>query len=404
MQGTARNFSTLLSDFSSKATHLQFTLRECLEAVLPALDGARACARALGLKRGLGWMAYTVATSSDLSIIVAELPRRSGWQLVLQSLRKANCPPRKLAALEEAIESVLSLIESGTVGRPMLRVLAAGGLNSDRETSSLRRARRSMRRSCEELYGLRCHAQAATCMIGPPDRQGRIDVLMCVEHEGLTRLRPGFPVSIQRLTKIWNEKGGRAKVAGILGASPQNGWLIDDLSTPGIWDRHLRLVQTNGGPVVLFESATDGETGPVRAVFGDCTKRAGKIGTADDSVDLQFVVSVPAAHCVAEVWLHRSIHRRSEPTVALLGGIDCIDFSGMPTSDVPYVPLPLEAQLKPVDSPDLPAPLHAMSGSHVKVVCRGADALRSKISEFVGFRVMLPDLTIGMRLAMRWRM
>ncbi len=404
MSADNHHFSKIASEFSSRIRCLQEALRECLEASLPALDGARACARALGLKHDLGWKIYAISTCADLPSTVAALPRRAGWLLVLQSLRKANCPPRKLAALEEAIESVLSLIESGTVGRPMLRVLAAGGLNSDRETSSLRRARRAMRRSCEELYGVHCQAQVSTCMVGPPDRQGRIDVLMCVEHEGLMRLRPGFPVSIQRLSKIWNDKSGLGKVADTLGTSPQHGWLIDDLSTPGIWGRHLRLIQTNGGPMVLFESDTEGATDPIRAVFADYTKRAGKVGTEDDAVDLQFVVSVPVAHGVAEVWLHRSIECRSEPVVSLLGGIDCIDFSGMPTGDVPHMPLPLEASVTKIDSPDLPAPLRAMSDSHVQVVCRGAQALRSEMSEFVGFRLMLPDVAIGMRLAMRWRM
>lgn len=398
------DFSEVLVEFTASIERLRLELRECLDATLPKLDGARACARALGLKRDLGWRIYALATSADLATSAGALPRRSGWTLVSRSLRNAGCPPRKLAALSEASAATLRLVETGKVGRSMLRVLAAGRLNSARETASLLRARRAIRQGCEEMYGVHCDAQVATWMIGPPDRAGRVDLLTCVELEGLLRLRPGFPVSIHRLSKVWGRKGKAGRNARALGTSPQHGWLIDDLSTPGAWERHLHFRETNFGPVVLLGSPAAGTAGPIRAVFADRVERAGKVGSEDDAVDLQFFITAPAAHGVAEVWLHRSIPLRSEPAASLIGSFDGIEMSAMPTASSPLMPLPLEAQVARIDSPGLPAPLRAMSAGHAELLRRSALVLRGDLADFVGFRVMLPDPPIGMRVAMRWRM
>ncbi len=45
------SYSNARSELSASVRRLSAELRECLEAVLPTLDGARACGRALGIKR-----------------------------------------------------------------------------------------------------------------------------------------------------------------------------------------------------------------------------------------------------------------------------------------------------------------------------------------------------------------
>ena len=88
------------------ALELHRALRDALEQVLPALDGARACGRALGLKRHLGWQIYAIARTSDHATVIRSLPKARGWKLVLESLRKQGCPEKSLRALREAIQKL----------------------------------------------------------------------------------------------------------------------------------------------------------------------------------------------------------------------------------------------------------------------------------------------------------
>ncbi len=389
------------ADLSAAVHRLGAALRECLEAVLPSLDGARACGRALGLKRQLGWRAFTVATSSDLPSVLAALPRRVGWTMIIQGLRKCECPERKLQLLERAVTQVLQSIEPGRMSKPMLRSLAAGRLDGPKQTAELLRARRAMREAATDVYGVHCTSQLGMYVLGAADSGGWIDLVTALAHDGLKRRRPGPPVAIKWLTKASHLSGGARRSSRPLGTSARQGWLVADLSTPGVWGSHLGVQVTASGPLVYFESGAESRSKPVRAVFAERMERAGTVGWPDDLCVVHLMPLIPTELCVFEVWIHRSIRRITEPSASLKDTLHLAITGG---DAVDMVPLSLEAQAAPIAGQLLPPELASMDGLHAQLLSRAAKSLGAAPSDFVGFRVVVPDPPTGTTVSLRWRM
>lgn len=395
------SYADACSDLSAAVKRLSTELRECLEAVLPTLDGARACGRALGLKRQLGWSAYTVATSSDLPSVLAALPRRAGWAMILDGLRTARCPTRKLRPLEDAVDEVMRSIDPGRMSKPMLRSLSAGRLDSTRQTAALLRARRAMREAASQIYGVRCRAQIGTFVLGPADAEGWVNVATCLVHEGVERLRPGPPVALKWLAQAWHPAWKDTRSSQPLGATARHGWLVDDLSTPGAWERYLRIQPGALGPVVYFETGAESRTKPVRTVFAELLERGGTVGSSDDTVDLHVTPMIPTRLCIFEVWIHRSLRVITQPAASLretphltIAGAEAVDM----------VPLPLEAHAVAIEEPTLPAELSSTNAAHAEILARAAKALGAAPADFVGHRVVVPDPPTGASVSLRWRM
>ena len=72
-------YSAQSAALAAGAMALHDALRRILDSLFPALDGARACGRALGLRRNLGWQLFTIAHTTDYAGIVRALPQRHGW-------------------------------------------------------------------------------------------------------------------------------------------------------------------------------------------------------------------------------------------------------------------------------------------------------------------------------------
>ena len=395
------SYADARSELSASVRRLSAELRECLEAVLPTLDGARACGRALGLKRQLGWSAYTVATSSDLPSVLAALPRRAGWAMIMDGLRAARCPERKVKLLAGAVDEVMRSIDPGRMSKAMLRSLAAGRLDSSRQTAALLRARRAMREAASRIYGVRCAAQVGTFVLGPAHADGWVNVVTWVLHEGLERLRPGPPVALKWLAQAWHPAWKDTRSSRPLGASARHGWLVADLSTPGAWERYLRIQPGALGPVVYFETGAEFRTKPVRTVFAELLERGGTVGSSDDMVDLHVTPLIPTRLCVFEVWIHRSLRVITEPA-ASLRETPHLTISGAEAVDM--VPLPLEAQATSIAEPTLPSELSSANAAHAEMLTRAAKALGAAPSDFVGHRVVVPDPPTGASVSLRWRM
>jgi hypothetical protein len=394
-------YSATHADLSAAVERLGVELRECLEAVLPSLDGARACGRALGLKRQLGWRIYTVATSSDLPSVLAALPRRAGWALAMQGLRKAGCPDRKHRRLEQSVADVLRLIEPGRMSRAMLRSLAAGRLDGPKRTAELLRARRAMRLAAEDLYGAGCALQVAMFVLGRADDEGWIDMVSALAYDGLRRPRPGPPVAIKWVTRA--SPGGAApkRPSRPLGASGREGWLVADLSTPGVWNDRLRVEDAAVGPIIWLASGGEPEAVPLRTVFAEFLPRAGTVGWPDDRVVLQVMPMIPTELCILDVWIHRSVRRITEPSASLRDSMHLATPGG---DAVDTVSLPLEAQAAPVTGPGLPPEFASLDGVHAELLSRAAKQLGAAPTDFVGFRVVVPDPPTGTTVSLRWRM
>jgi hypothetical protein len=396
-----QDFSTLLRELYAAVERLQVEVREFLEAVLPALDGARACGRALGLKRQLGWRAYTVATSSDVPGVLAAMPRRVGWNLIVASLRKARCPERKVKSLIVAIDAVLLPLESGRINRPMLRVLAAGRLDTPREIAELLRARRAARVGTEQIYGVRCSTMLGTYLIGPTAEAGWVDVVTVLAYDGLQRLRPGPGIGIKFTTRMWHNDWKDGRASRPFGSNSEQAGFVAKLSTPDAWAESLSIRTSSTGPTICFERGVKSLTAPTRVVFAEHIARGGTVGGEDDRVDLLLSVAVPTETCVFDAWVHRSIRRITEPTASLQGALGNVGaFSDM----LDVVPLQLEATATELTEPALPREMRSANAMHLEALAQGAKVMGAELSDFVGFRVIVPDPPIGGRVHLRWRM
>lgn len=393
-------FGLVVEEIASLVGDLQTAFRTAMGSILPEFTGARACGRALGLKRGLGWKVYTVLSVSDPPTVLRVMPRSKGWTQVLAQLEKRGCTQPALQAVRRASDRLLARIEGG-LDRDLLHAAAAGGLDTAHESAAMARARRSMRTSAEQVLGLRAQAQIAAFLVGPPDRQKRIDLVGTVEYESLKRLRPGYPFPIHQRMHTWHPKWKDLKGSLPLRLDESVAGLVTDLSTRGIAGTAVRMGQGDEERTIFFHAEGMSRNQEIRVVFAEHLRKAGTVGGADDRAELDVAIHQPVSFAVLEVWIHRSIARTTEPAAMLIGMYGTASRLG---SRPDRLRIPLEAEAKPIDAPALPARIRANDPMHLDLLARGAATLKTSLADFAGYRVIVPDPPIGSRVMMKWRM
>ncbi len=187
-------------------------MHDALEKVLPLSSGARACGRALGLKRSLGWQVYALANASDAATTLRALPRAQGWDLILQASARSGCPARELDALRTEAKALESFLRLSRIDRDLLRAAACGGLDSARETSAMLRARRAATIANERIFGLAAHTTMTAVILTPVDTRGRFDSISATFLHGIKRSRAGSPWPIYLSAETMEKRGQEPKV------------------------------------------------------------------------------------------------------------------------------------------------------------------------------------------------
>ena len=376
-------------------------MRRAVEGIAPDITGARACGRALGLTRGVGWGVFTILSVSDPPAVLRAMPRRKGWMLVLAQLEKAGCDPMHLRAVRVAADRLLDRLEVSGLDRVVLRAAAAGGLDTSDQATVMLKARRAMRSNAEEILGLHAQAQLGAFLVGPPDRQRRVDLVGLLEYESLKRIRPGFPFPIHQRVHAWHPTSKGLKASSPLRLDGAVAGLVRDLSARDIAGTTVRMGQGDEDRTIFFHGE-DTVVGPgIRVAFAEFVPKAGTVGGEDDRVELDVQIHQPMAYGVLEVWIHRAIARITEPAAILTGTYGA---TGRIGSQADRLRIPLEAEAKPLETPAFPARMRADSAKHTTLLERGAETLKCSLEDFVGFRVIVPDPPIGSRLMLKWRM
>lgn len=396
-----RDFTAMVDQVSSLVVDVQSALREALRDSLPALDGARACGRALGVSRGLGWSVYTVLTVSDMPTVLRGMPRRQGWNQIYPHLLRIGCDAKRVAALREAVDRLMSRLSAAGIDRMLVRAAAVGGLDTARETEAMLKSRYSMRRSAEEVLGIRAQAKIGTYVVGAPDRERRIDFVGIVEYEGLKRLRPGYPFPVHLRVQAWHPNWKGLKASSPLRVDPSIAGLVTDLSSQGVAETELQMGAGDKDRTVFFRGEGTLLGSGVRVVFAEHLRHGGTVGGDDDRAELDLAINEPVAFGIMEVWLHRSIALLSDPIAMLLGrfGVDV-----RLGDELGRLRLPLEAECAPIESPALPGKVRGERAMHEEIVRRSMEVLKGTLPDFVGYRVMVPSPPIGSRLMLKWRM
>ena len=400
------DFESTLRLVSAEVEALQSALRAALESVLPESTGARACGRALGLTRFLGWATWNLAYAPDVPAAIRSLPGIRGWKSILAALRKHGCPDGRVSTLEKASASVTEIFSKRKISVTLLRSIAVGGLDTERDATRIRSARRDARAAAETLLGVRASLNAVASIVGPPDPDGFVDMASLSLFAGLERLRPGPAWPIFRWSYINRE--GR-------GASPQRAAiepgaklpLVARLSSPGLDAAELRLVEHERHPIFEFLAPRPGRIGGLQAAFGEWTRHGGQILPTETRTDICLVATIPTRTAILDLFLHRDVPFVGEAAAGLYTAPDPMGVARMREGDQHLVEsgrLPLEVEATTPAGTGLPARWKSCDAAWRALVDRGFRAIRGRPADFRHIRIEVPDPPLHGSVALRWRL
>jgi hypothetical protein len=300
------DFAATVSLLNAMTARLRGATRAALGKVLPGPSGARACGRALGLRRSLGWQVYSLAHATDAATVLRALPRSKGFELIQRALRDAGCPHRELEALLAESKALESFLKGARIDRDMLRAAAGGGLDTARERQSTLRARRAATDANERIFGISALSTVTSVLLGPSGKDGRFDAVSATVFHGMRRSRAGAPWPVYQSAEMRDSRAGKARVARDGGVRGGLRPFVEDLSTPGIGRNGLAR-RKNGG-AILFELADRGEqrTQGVRLCFLEMVRGGGGSEHPGQRSELHLSTNLPIRAAAFEVWIHRT--------------------------------------------------------------------------------------------------
>jgi hypothetical protein len=377
--------STLITEC---ALDLHRTLRSALDLTVPGVNGARACGRSLGLRRHLGWQVYTIAHSGDHATVLRALPMARGWTLVLQALKRLGCPASVLQPLKASIQRLEAQFGRSKADGPTLRAAAAGALDTAQQRAQMLRARASATRANEYIHGIKAESQVSAFMIGPADAKGVVDLASVTALCGVRRSRPGSAWPLYYTLEAYDDQQPKRGVStgkyGRKGVPP----LVQGLSSAAAKSGVLRMGKDGDTHMVEFVDVGSQRGEPMDFAFLECLRGAGSVKPSDTESRLMFLINTPMDRAVVEVWFHKSVTLRNDPS-ALLVSSPSLNRRVLAAHGIER--LPLEAGTVPVDAPKLPRALKRRDEAHAQLLALGAKSLGAPMAEFRGFQLEVKD-------------
>lgn len=367
---------------------LHAAMRAAVDEVLPVVSGARACGRALGLKRHLGWQVYTVAHTSDHATVIRALPKARGWKLVMQALAEVGCTHAVLGNLQAAADRLRKQLQASLADRATVRAVAAGALDSAAQHQEMRRMRAEGTDANAYLHGIRVETCLSAFMVGPVGPKHVIDLAAVTSLHGVHRTRPGSPWPLHCLLEAYDDqRARRGVVAGKYrgtGIPP----LVKPLSSAGVERDCLRMRKDGDTQVVELLDAGPRRAEAMHFAFMECLRSAGTAGASPSQSRLMYLMNTPTDRAVVEVWFHESVRLVNDPSGMLMSSPSLnrrvLTPQGMER-------LPLECVAVPIDRPTLPGALRKHQEAHEALLARAAKELGAPMSAFRGFQLDVPN-------------
>jgi hypothetical protein len=378
------NFNQTLEQISKKAMDLSHSLRSAMDFAFPSVNGARACGRALGLKRQLGWQVYTISHASDYAIVLRSMPKQLGWKLVLNSLANKNCSASVLNHLRACIESLELQMNKVATDRSMLRAVTAGELGSAHQIKTMLRARAAAVRANEFIHGISVQTLLSAFMVGPAGANGVVDIATVTAFHGVKRSRASAAWPLYYTLECYDPQRSARGVFAKKYSRAKIGALVSDLSTPGVGNTCLRMRKDGQTNVVdLLDRGLD-RSEAAHFCFLEHLKSAGSVGAKISQSHAMFLITTPIERAVVQVWLHKSVRIITDPSGSLVSSPN-LNRRVMESNTVER--LPLEAVAEMIHGPHLPASLRQYASSHQELLRRAAHKLRAPLSEFVAYQL-----------------
>jgi hypothetical protein len=378
------SFETTNASVTKAALELHHALRDALERALPSLDGARACGRALGLKRHLGWQIYAIGRTTDHATVIRSLPKARGWKLVLESLGKHGCPDKQLRVLREAIRHLDAELGAGRAHLPSMRAVAAGALDTATQRSAMLRARAEARRGNEFLHGIGVRTYLSALLIGPVAPDGAVGMAAATSIHGIRRTRPGGPWPIYYTLETHDDQHPTKRVASVNHRKGTIGPLVRNLSSATAGSGCLRVHRDGETRMVELLDRGAANEEPLDVAFVEHVAKAGTLRVASNRWKLMFLMTTPTERTVTEVWFHRSIRLVNDPAAMLMSSPN---LNRRVLAEHGLERLPLEATTVSIQHPTLPATLRRHSAVHGELLALAARRLGAPIDEFTGFQL-----------------
>jgi hypothetical protein len=394
-------FKQAFEELTARTRSLSSALRTALAHVLPETSGARACGRALRLRRSLGWQVYAVAHSTDASTVLRALPREQGWDLIQHSLQRAGCPVKALDALRSEIQATETLLSGAKIDRAMLRAVAGGSLDSARERQATRRARRTATAANERIFGIRARANVVSVLLGPTSQDGRFDSASTTILHGIRRLRAGSPWPVYQSAEFTHSREESMRTASGRTGKGKGGPFMEALSTPGIAKHSLQRRRCGNAVIYELIDDTDSRGNEVQICFAEHIAGAGTAEQSGQRSELHLSTNMPMHVAVFEVFIHRSHHIVSQPSASLVGSPRVFGSFPEPPENLR---LPLEVDAELIAKPNLPTGLRACDATRSSLLAQAASMLTVPLEDFAGYRVIVRDPPIHSRIVLAWQM
>ena len=391
--------------FTKHVTDTQMALRTAMEGIASGDSGSRACGRALGLTRSLGWSFWNMAFAPDVPAALRAMPGDRGWKMLAEGLARRGCAPSRITALNNAVKALRTEMRSQDVHPTLLRSIASGALDTQVETKRMRGWRRKAREAAEAIYGIRSSAVCAVMIAGPPDAEGIVDAVGAYLYEGLARLRPGpeWPIFQDQL------QYGNPKLDTSALTASKIGWGLDHLCTAGTVGTALRRSASSDHLVAFVDTGVASKG--IRADFAQRSLRSGRVippkGEESDFAPphLGMILTVPAKIAVFDMLLHEQIPIHAEPSGALYGPPDPWPSPraehGMPQRlEAKRLPLDAVVELPKANQP--PAGLTGLRSVWNEMLTMTAAGLNQPLSSFRRYRLTVQDPPMHGRILMRW--
>lgn len=394
----ASGFSAQSATLAARALALHHALRTLLDRVLPSLDGARACGRALGIRRHLGWQLFTIAHTTDCAGIIRALPQRRGWAIIERALVAKGATKDEMRALLRSVDAFQGLLDTSGEARSMLRAAAAGALDTKPQRDMTLRMRSDAMCANAYIHGIKVRSYISSIMIGPARPRGVVDLAAATTIDGLRRTRPGSAWPIYHtMESVDNQRASRGVCSGRYRA-PGIPPLVLDLSTNAAVENCLRLRDDGKTQFVELLDRGAARSKSMRLAFLELLPRAGSVRRSDTESRLLFLMNTPTERAAVEVWLHRSVELRNDPSALLLSSPN-LDRRVLSAYELER--LPLERSAEPITGSRIAGISSRVTACHSELLRRGSDRLGAAMADFRGFRleVMNPPWMAMLALA-----
>jgi hypothetical protein len=410
-------YTDLVARLEPHARRYSIAVREIADAVMPAESGPRAWGRGFGLDRNLAWKLYRAAQSSELAGVLSTFPGRRGLGLAIAGFRRRGCPSALVDEFAAASKDLRMAIEAASLGRDVLNVIAAGGLDSDEERRARARARAAARKGAAALWGIEAAVGLSTYIITPSRRDGWVDLVYLNLIGGLVRWRPGqpwcvylpifsFPTSPGDLEGHVepSELAGLPEVGLDLNPHESMAPLVPSCSDPVGVAEVSRLDDAEHGRMLSYRGGRATIGRPVHLAFGEVVNEAGPMDSTvpDDVVTLNVGTQLPLGRSIMQLLVHRDIRRGGDPIGTMSA---MLDPTGRRRGIDPPIRLPLDTEAVETLRPySLPKQAQPWAEPHRDLIDRGLASIDARREEFRVFRLVVPNPPLGATISLRWRL